>query len=92
MPFVWQIPFPPDIQAAVILDSNPTGTITNSDLEMAGLLCQWLALKPFADLAHCHVAVGYDNTPVVAWASCLLASKAWLAAQLLRALALHMIA
>ena len=30
--------WPPDISASIVSDNNPTGTITNSDLEMAGLL------------------------------------------------------
>jgi len=89
---VWRISFPDDIQEQICSDSNPLGTLTNSDLEMAGLVCQWLVLECLADLQHCHVAVGCDNTPTVAWASRLLSSKAKTAAHLLRALAIRMLA
>jgi len=89
---VWRISFPDDIQKQICSDSNPLGTLTNSDLEMAGLVCQWLVLECLADLQHCHVAVGCDNTPTVAWASRLLSSKAKTAAHLLRALAIRMLA
>jgi len=91
-PIVWRLSFPPDIQTLLVLEDNPHGTITNSNLEMTGLLCQWLILEPMADLAHCHIAVGCDNTPTVAWANKLLSTKAKLAAQLVRALALCMLA
>jgi hypothetical protein len=43
-PTVWRIQFPEYVIANLISDKNPTGTLTNSDLEMAGLLCQWLVL------------------------------------------------
>ncbi len=87
-PIVWRITFPPDIQQAIVSESNPTGRLTNSDLEMAGMLCQWLVLEVMAEVAHTHVAIGCDNTPTVAWSSRLLATKAPIAAHLLRALAL----
>jgi len=91
-PLVWRIAFPKDIQDDMVSTANPNGRITNSDLEMTGLLCQWLVLERLADLEHTHIAVGCDNTPMVAWASKLLASKAQTAAHILRALALRMLA
>jgi len=74
-PIVWHITFPPDIQQAVVSESNPTGWLSNSDLEMAGMLCQWLVLEVMADGTHTHIAIGCNNTPTVAWSSCLLATK-----------------
>ena len=91
-PIVWRIRFPHTIQAQLVSQKNPTGTITNSDLEMAGLLMHWLVLENVANLQHAHVASGCDNTPTVAWTSRLLASKATTAAHLIRALALRMLA
>jgi len=90
-PIVWRVQFPVEIQAQVISHDNPTGTISNSDLEMTGLLLHWLVLEKFTNLAHMHVAIWCDNTPTVAWATRLLATKAVLAARLLRMLALRMI-
>jgi len=66
-----------------VSQDNPGGTISNLDLEMMGLLFHWLVLEKFNDLAHSHIAIWCDNTPTVAWATKLLATKAVLAAQLL---------
>ena len=38
--YVWRQPFSPDIQRRLVSFDNPRGTITNSDLEQAGLLAQ----------------------------------------------------
>jgi hypothetical protein len=35
-PTVFRLEWPPEIQAVLVSDSNPTGTISNSDLECAG--------------------------------------------------------
>jgi len=91
-PIVWRVEFPPDIQQQLVSHENPQGKISNSDLEMVGLILQWLVLENFAELAHAHVACWCDNTPTVAWASRLLSTKAKKAARLLRILALRMIA
>ena len=37
---LWHVPFPPAIQACIISTNNPTGDITNSNLEQAGVLAQ----------------------------------------------------
>jgi len=91
-PIVWQVPFPMEILKEIVSLANPHGKITNLDLEMAGLLLQWLVLEQFADLAHTHVACWCDNIPTIAWASCLLSTKSPTAAKLLCILALHMLA
>jgi hypothetical protein len=88
-PIVWRVAWPPDIQAALVSVSNPTGTISNSDLEMAGLLLHYLVLECLADLKHVHVAAWCDNTPTVSWANKLNSSKSRVAARLVRALALR---
>ncbi len=41
--FRWQ--WPKDIRSQIKTFENPNGTIMNSDLEMAGLLLLWLAMK-----------------------------------------------
>ena len=48
---------------------NPTGTITNSDLEMAGMVLHYLVLEhDLVALQHVpHVAVWCDNMPKVSW-------------------------
>ena len=40
-PTVFRLQWPPDITANVISEANPKGTITNSDLELTGLVLLW---------------------------------------------------
>ena len=44
-PTVFRLQWPPDITANVISEANPKGTITNSDLELAGLILLWLMME-----------------------------------------------
>jgi hypothetical protein len=69
-PIVWRVQWPKDITDAVVSDRNPKGRITNSDLEMAGVLLQETVLE--ARLGHAamqgvQMAIGSDNSPAVAW-------------------------
>jgi hypothetical protein len=67
-PSVWRVEFPADITAQVVSQKNPRGVLTNSDLEMAGVLLHYLALEEIVpDLRHAQVAIGCDNSPAVAW-------------------------
>ena len=90
-PLVWRLEWPEDIQKRLVSDSNPDGDLTNSDLEMAGHLIQWLILEHHApqSLEHAHIGIFCDNTPTVAWATRLHSSKSVIAGHLLRALALR---
>ena len=89
-PFVWRAAFPEEIQRRVVSFSNPNGDITNSDLEMAGVLLEWLALERIGvRLRHEHVGVYCDNTPTVAWSKKLSSTKSKVAARLLMALAMR---
>lgn len=90
-PTVWRVEFPPDITREVVSDANPNGRLTNSDLEMAGVLLHYLALEQVAgSLRHVQVAIGSDNTPAVAWTT-KMATRASspVAYHLLRGLALR---
>jgi hypothetical protein len=65
---VWRLQWPRDITAAVVSESNPTGTLTNSDLEMAAVVLHLSTLESVAPtLRHKHISVHSDNTPSVAW-------------------------
>jgi hypothetical protein len=90
-PAVWRVEFPPDITSQVISDSNPNGVLTNSDLELAGVLLHYLALEQIAgDLQHIRVAIGCDNTPAVAWTTCMATQVlSPIAFRLLRGLAMR---
>ena len=41
-PVVWRLEWPADVQENLVTDQNPTGTISVSDLEMAGLLLHYI--------------------------------------------------
>jgi hypothetical protein len=65
---VWRLQWPPDITAAVVSESNPTGTLTNSDLQMAAVVLHLNVLEPLVPLMHHKsMQIHSDNTPSVAW-------------------------
>jgi hypothetical protein len=53
---IWRVEWPEDIGNNVVSFDNPSGTITNSDLEMAGMLLHFLVLEHLVHLKHVHVA------------------------------------
>ena len=91
VPTVFRFEWPREVQDAMLTDDNPDGSITNSDLEMAGLLLCWLVLEYVApDLHHKHAALFCDNSPTVAWVRRMAAKGSRVAGLLLMALALRM--
>ena len=89
-PTVFHLQWPQDISANIVSDSNPTGSITNSDLEMAGLLMLWLVMEDVCAVTDAHVALFSDNSPTVHWVQRLAAKHLTIAMQLVRALALRL--
>jgi hypothetical protein len=72
-------------------NSGRGGTLTNSDLEMAGLLLLWLIMEDVCKIeAGHHSAVFSDNSPTVTWAQRLACRGSLVADQLIRAIALRM--
>lgn len=91
IPTVFQYKWPPDISNDVVSFDSPHGTLTNFDLEMAGLLLLWLCVEAIGDGAmHRHIAVFSNNSPTVSWATRMAAWHSHVAAHLIRALALQM--
>jgi hypothetical protein len=90
-PFMWQYQWPQDIRDSLVSDSNPSGRLTINDLELAGLLLNWLALECHTDipLAFHHIGSFCDNTSAVAWAQKLRTSTSLAAGRLLRLLGLR---
>jgi hypothetical protein len=74
-PTVWRVQWPDDIRLSVISFDNPSGSLSNSDLEMAGMLLLYLVLEHLTTLRHIHVAAWCNNTPTVAWMNKLSASR-----------------
>ena len=89
-PTVFRFQWPPDITAAVISEKNKGGTITNSDLEMAGLLLLWLMIEHVCtSLVEKRVALFSDNSPSVSWVQRMASRSSLIAEQLIRVLALR---
>ena len=85
---VWRVQYPADIQEALGTKAQP-GRLSINDLEMAGVLLQWLVLEQIVpDLKHRHTRVFCDNVSTVAWTNRLSASST-IGAFLLRAMALR---
>ena len=74
-PVVWRLEWPDDIRRSVVSFANPSGTITNSDLEMAAMLIHYIVLEHLVSLKHVHVAAWCDNTPTVSWTNKLSSSR-----------------
>jgi hypothetical protein len=70
-PALWHLPWPANITAPLISSTNPKGGLTINDLEMAGLLLEYLVLELLMDLEHKHVAAWCDNISTVGWAHCM---------------------
>jgi hypothetical protein len=64
-PVVWRVEWLQDIRNNVVSFSNPNGIITNSDLEMAGMVLHYLVLEHLTRPRHIHIAAWCDNTPTV---------------------------
>jgi hypothetical protein len=91
-PIVWRVQWPKDITDAVVSFTNPNGRITNSDLEMAGVVLQEAALEAHlgTDLTHVQMAIGCDNSPAVAWTTRMATrSHSPIAFRLLKGLAMR---
>ena len=90
-PTVFRCEWPKDIRADLVTRENPRGRITNSDLEMAGLLLCWLVVEAIGgDMRQKHVALFSDNDPTVNWVKRMATKQSRVAAQLVRALALRL--
>jgi hypothetical protein len=89
-PTVFRLQWPPDITDSVVSDKNREGKITNSDLEMAGLLLLWLMIEHVCSLlTKKRVALFSNNSPTVSWVQRMACRSSLIAEQLIRVLALR---
>jgi hypothetical protein len=88
-PIVWRVPFPLHIQKDLVSTNNPTGSITNSDLELAGTIGNADVLVHAVDCRHKTIATMCDNTPAVSWQGKGSVTTAGAASYLLREASLH---
>lgn len=84
-PIVWRFPWPP-----LVIKRFEANEITVNDLEMAGVLLEYLLLEQLVDVKHLHTAVWCDNTSAVSWMSRMGSKKSKVGQQLTRAFALRM--
>jgi hypothetical protein len=68
-PLLWLAKFEADITRDLVSYQNPSGTITNSDLELAASLVQHDIAAHGFDIRERTIASGSGNTPTVAWQS-----------------------
>jgi hypothetical protein len=89
-PTVFCLQWPPDITASIIIKSNPTGTLTNSDLELAGLVLLWIMMEHVCmDLAEKRVSLFSNNSPSMGWVQRMAVCSSLVAEQLIWVLALR---
>ena len=86
LPIVWRIKWPQSV-----VDRVTSGHVTINDLEMAGLLLQYLLLEQLVPMEHLQTAVWCDNTSAVSWTVKMSSSKSRIGQQLTRALACRML-
>jgi hypothetical protein len=90
-PTVFRLQWPREVTEAMVLVQHPGGTLSISDLEMAGILLLWLCLEGVAScIAHAHIAFFSDNLLTVSWVDRLASRKSRVAAWLVRALSLRL--
>ncbi len=91
IPTVFRLQWPETIRASVITGNNPQGTISNSDLEMAGILLLWLVMEGVtSDLREKRVAMLGDNVASISWVHRLASKQSLIAEELIQALALRL--
>ena len=66
-PVAWRFEWPADIARRLVTDTNPRGTITNSDLELAGGLLHLDALTHCFDIRERTVVSKGDNLSTTFW-------------------------
>jgi hypothetical protein len=66
-PLFWRHESPISVREAVITDDNPKGTVTKSDLELAGTIAHEAVIANHAPVAETTMATGCDNISAVSW-------------------------
>jgi len=88
-PCIWRYPFPTSIRHALCTLNNPSGTLCNSDFELAAAILGHTTLLHNTDpLPYTHTLLGTDNSATQAWIKNGSISTTSAPAHLLRQLAL----
>jgi hypothetical protein len=88
-PTVYHFAWPDDVTKAIKSQTNPSGTITKSDLEMDGLLMLFIIMEHVCrPLVEKLVALFSNNSPTIGWVERLASRQLIIEDHLIRALAL----
>ena len=88
-PVLWRYIFPEHIRARLVSFKNPTGDITNSDLELAGSLFQQEAAAQCFDVRECTTKDATDNIATMYWSRKGSTTSTGPPAKLLRIASIH---
>ena len=88
-PVVWRVQWPKQIQDLLVTEQNPLGTITNSDLELAGGLLHLQAIVQSCDVRERTILSKTDNLATLFWQRKGSATTDTCPAHLLRLFGLH---
>jgi hypothetical protein len=66
-PLAFRQSFPVDLQNQLVSATNPSGVLTNSDLELAAIALGVATLNDHAPTPYACIYAASDNTPAVAW-------------------------
>ena len=88
-PILWRHKFPPEISDHVVSFANPSGSINNSELELAGHIGGNSVLASVADVAETTTATGTDNSASLSWSDKGAVSTTGPASYLLRLSSVH---
>jgi hypothetical protein len=66
-PLVWRLRFPTTVQQNLVSSTNPNGTVTNSDLELAATIIQHDAVCHTYDVREQTIHTGTDNQATQVW-------------------------
>ncbi|KAI2507087.1 hypothetical protein MHU86_7356 [Fragilaria crotonensis] len=88
-PILWRHRFPPHVASALITAANPTGHLSISDLELAGIIAHRAIVAHARDVAERTIWVNADNRAAVSWTTKGSSTSAAARAHLLRFAALH---
>ena len=88
-PLVWQLEWPSFVSEAIVSSDNPNGTITNSDLELAGGLLHLEAAAQAFDIRERTVVSKGDNLNTTFWERKGSATSNSAPAYLLRMFGIH---
>lgn len=88
-PVLWRMRFPDRVRNALVTSSNPTGTLSISDLELTAVIAHKDVLAQHCDVAERTIWIASDNQAAVTWATKGAATSVAARAYLLRFNSFH---